>query len=104
MYAIRSYYVKELVTIRVDGREIRAEQGALLIDVLLKNGISVPHFCYHEALGADGNCRMCMVELKGAKRPQIACDTFVCEGMEVNTQSEMIQKVRREILELELIV
>jgi NADH-quinone oxidoreductase subunit G len=95
--------VNAMVTICVDGRSIRAEKGALLIDVLKQHGIAIPHFCYHEALGADGNCRMCMVELKGAKRPQIACDTFVTEGMEVNTQSEMIRKVRREILELELI-
>ena len=91
------------VTIYVDGQAIETEEGALLIDVLLKNGIAIPHFCYHEALGADGNCRMCMVELKGAKRPQIACDTFVKDGMDVSTQSESILKLKREILELELI-
>ncbi len=73
------------------------------IGVALKNSIAIPHFCYHEALGADGNCRMCMVEIKGSKRPQIACDTFVREGMEVSTTSDSIVQVKRNILELELI-
>jgi NADH-quinone oxidoreductase subunit G len=91
------------VTILVDGKPIETEAGALLIDVLLQNGIAVPHFCYHEALGADGNCRMCMVGIKGSKRPQIACDTFVREGMEISTKDESILQVKRDILELELI-
>jgi len=91
------------VEITVDGRTIAAEADALLIEVLLQNGIEIPYFCYHEALGPDGNCRMCMVEIEGQKRPQIACDTFVREGMEVRTQGENIDNVRRHILELELI-
>ncbi len=91
------------VTILVDGKPIQTKSGALLIEVLLQNGIAVPHFCYHEALGADGNCRMCMVGIKGSKRPQIACDTFVREGMEVTTKDASILKVKRDILELELI-
>jgi NADH-quinone oxidoreductase subunit G len=91
------------VEITVDGRTISAEAGALLIEVLLQNGIEVPYFCYHEALGPDGNCRMCMVEIEGQKRPQISCDTFVQEGMVVRTRGESIEAVRRNILELELI-
>lgn len=93
----------EMVTIRVDNRTVEAQKGSLLIDVLLQNQVNIPHFCYHEALGADGNCRMCMVEIKGSKRPQIACDTFVKAGMEVSTQSDSIQQVKRSILELELV-
>jgi len=92
-----------LVNIKVDDRELEAPEGALLIEVLLENEIKIPHFCYHEALGADGNCRMCMVGIEGQKRPQIACDTFVIEGMEVSTKSPTIRAVQQEILELELI-
>ena len=92
-----------MLTINIDNKEIEVNDGALLIDVMLKNGISVPHFCYHEALGPDGNCRMCMVEIEGQKRPQIACDTIVKEGMIVRTKGEKIEKVKRGILELELI-
>ena len=91
------------VKISVDGRIIEAEEGAILLQVLLKNGFEIPYYCYHEALGPDGNCRMCMVEIEGKKRPQISCDTFVEEGLVIHTNTENIRKVRREILELQLI-
>jgi NADH-quinone oxidoreductase subunit G len=92
-----------MATITVDGRVIQTKENALLIEELLTNGVSVPHFCYHPALGTDGNCRMCMVEIEGKKRPQIACDTPVVDGMIVRTKGENIDKVKRSILELELI-
>ena len=87
----------------IDNTPIECKEGALLIDVMLDNGINIPHFCYHQDLGADGNCRMCMVEIKGQKRPQIACDTFVQENLEVSTKSENIIDIKRSILELELL-
>ncbi len=92
-----------MVQVIVDGKNYEAEEGSLLIDLLIKEEIKVPYFCYHEALGADGNCRMCMVEIAGQKRPQIACDTLVKLGMEVYSKSEKIEKVHTDILELELI-
>jgi len=91
------------VDITVDGQKYSATKGSLLIDLLIKNDLKVPYFCYHEALGADGNCRMCMVEIEGQKRPQIACDTLIKDGMVVKTKGEMIDGVHRDILELELI-
>lgn len=87
----------------VNDTPIECNKGELLIDVLINNDIEIPRFCYHQDLGADGNCRMCMVEIKGAKRPQIACDTFVKEGIEVYTKTKNITEVKRSILELELL-
>lgn len=87
----------------VNDLPIECKDGDLLIDVLLDNNIDIPHFCYHQDLGADGNCRMCMVEIKGQKRPQIACDTFVSENLEVSTKTKAINEVKRSILELELL-
>ncbi|CAA6807767.1 MAG: NADH-ubiquinone oxidoreductase chain G (EC [uncultured Sulfurovum sp.] len=95
--------MSNIVNIVIDGKEVEAEKGAVLIDYLFKQDIDIPHFCYHPALGTDGNCRMCMVEIEGSKRPQISCDTPVKEGMVVRTQGENIEQVRRDILELELI-
>lgn len=95
--------MSKLIDILVDSKTYHAEEGSLLIDLLIKEKIKVPYFCYHESLGADGNCRMCMVEIEGQKRPQIACDTFIKEGMEVRSTGENIEKVRTGILELELI-
>ena len=87
----------------IDNTPIECKEGDLLIDVMLDNNINIPHFCYHQDLGADGNCRMCMVEIKGQKRPQVACDTFVCENLEVSTKTNTINEVKRSILELELL-
>ncbi len=92
-----------MLTVNIDDKNIDVKEGTLLIEAMIKNGIYIPHFCYHEALGADGNCRMCMVEIEGQKRPQIACDTPVKDGMIVRTKGEKIEKVKRGILELELI-
>jgi NADH-quinone oxidoreductase subunit G len=93
----------EVVNITINGAQMQATKGSLLIDKLLDENIHIPHFCYHQALGKDGNCRMCMVEIEGQKRPQIACDTPVKDGMIVRTKGENIEKVRRDILELQLI-
>ena len=95
--------MSEMINITVDGQRLLVEEGALLLPTLLKNGVSVPHFCYHDALGADGNCRMCMVGIEGQKRPQIACDTLIKKDMVVNTKNESINDVKRKILELELL-
>ncbi|MDD2290854.1 MAG: 2Fe-2S iron-sulfur cluster-binding protein [Aliarcobacter sp.] len=93
----------EMVNITINGVEMQASKNSLLIDKLLDENIHIPHFCYHQALGKDGNCRMCMVEIEGQKRPQIACDTPIKDGMIVRTKGKNIEKVRRDILELELI-
>ena len=95
--------MSELIDVVVDGKTYQAMEGSLLIDLLINEKIKVPYFCYHESLGPDGNCRMCMVEIEGQKRPQIACDTFVEKDMAVLSNSESIKKVRTEILELELV-
>jgi len=95
--------MSEMVEFTVNGASMQAPKGSLLIDKLLDENIHIPHFCYHQALGKDGNCRMCMVEIEGQKRPQIACDTPIKDGMIVRTKGQNIEKVRRDILELELI-
>jgi NADH-quinone oxidoreductase subunit G len=95
--------MSKLIDIVIDSKTYHAQEGSLLIDLLIKEKIKVPYFCYHESLGADGNCRMCMVEIEGQKRPQIACDTFIKPDMEVRSTGENIEKIRTNILELELI-
>ena len=92
-----------MIEVIIDSKSYQAEEGSLLIDLLIQKDIKVPYFCYHESLGADGNCRMCMVGIEGQKRPQIACDTLITKDMVVDTKNDTIKKVRREILELELI-
>ena len=102
-FSVRGQFMSEIINITVNGAQMQATKGSLLIDKLLDENIHIPHFCYHQALGKDGNCRMCMVEIEGQKRPQIACDTPIKDGMIVRTTGKNIEKVRRDILELELI-
>lgn len=95
--------MSEKISITINEKIIEANDGDLLIDKLFEQEINLQHFCYHPALGVDGNCRMCMVEIEGSKRPQIACNTPVKNGMVVRTIGENIEQVRKDILELELI-
>ncbi|MBL0381044.1 MAG: (2Fe-2S)-binding protein [Desulfofustis sp. PB-SRB1] len=96
--------MSEKVTLSVNGHEVRVAAGANLIDALEAVGIDIPHFCYHPALGADGNCRMCLVEIEDGRPPIVpACKTPAAEGMKVVLESEKIKKIQRDILEMELI-
>ena len=92
-----------MVSINIDGIDYSVEKNSLLIDTMIDNGLDISYFCYHKSLGCEGSCRMCMVEIEGAKRPQIACDTLIKDGMRVSTKSDKIKATRKEILELELI-
>lgn len=88
----------------VNGQEVEVESGKNLIDAIGAVGIEIPHLCYHPALGADGNCRMCLVGIEDGRPPIVpACKTRAAEGMKVQLDTEKIKKIQRDIMELELI-
>jgi NADH-quinone oxidoreductase subunit G len=93
------------VTLTINGRQVEAEEGALLIDVCADIGIDVPHFCYHPGLGPDGNCRMCQVEFitERGGRLGISCKTVVTEGMVVDTNSAAARRARASVEEMLLL-
>lgn len=94
----------ETVKLFVNGREVEVEAGKNLIDALQVVGIEIPHFCYHPALGADGNCRMCLVGIEDGRPPLVpACKTPAQPGMKVLLDDQKIRKIQRDIMELELI-
>ena len=93
----------EFVTITVDGRELQAPKGAMLIEVTDKANIKVPRFCYHEKLAIAANCRMCLVEVEKAPKPLPACATPVMEGMVVHTQSDYARNAQKSVMEFLLI-
>ena len=95
--------MSDKIKIIVDEKEIEVNKQERILEALAKHNINIPHFCYHPELGVDGNCRMCLVEIKGKKRPQIACDTPVSEGMHICTKSPLTKKVQRSVMELELL-
>src|SRR6266849_831489 len=89
----------ELVKLHIDGREIQAEKGALLIEVARQNGIEVPAFCYHQDYSLQAACRMCLVEIEKTPKLQVGCTTPVAEGMVVRTDSDVVKQARKGTLE-----
>ena len=91
------------IKIEVDGRELEAEAGEMLIRVTDRNDIYIPRFCYHEKLSIAANCRMCLVEVERAPKPMPACATPVNAGMKVFTRSELAREAQKGTMEFLLI-
>lgn len=91
------------ITIEVDGKELEAEAGEMLICVTDRNDIYIPRFCYHEKLSIAANCRMCLVEVEKAPKPMPACATPVMDGMKVFTRSELASEAQKGTMEFLLI-
>jgi NADH-quinone oxidoreductase subunit G len=88
-----------MMKIRIDDRLLEATEGSTIMDVAQAAGIDVPHFCYHPAFEPEGSCRMCLVEIEGAPKLELACSTRVKDGMNVLTSSPKVMKARKEVLE-----
>jgi NADH-quinone oxidoreductase subunit G len=94
----------EKIKLFVNGEEVEVESGKNLIDAVAAVGIEIPHLCYHPALGADGNCRMCLVGIEDGRPPLVpACKTPALEGMKVQLDTDKIKKIQKDIMEFELI-
>jgi NADH-quinone oxidoreductase subunit G len=91
------------IKIEVDGRELEAEAGQMLIEVTDAADIYVPRFCYHHKLSVAANCRMCLVEVEKAPKPLPACATPVTDGMRVFTRSEYAIEAQKANMEFLLI-
>ncbi|MCX8033469.1 MAG: molybdopterin-dependent oxidoreductase [Thermoleophilia bacterium] len=90
----------QVITVTIDGREIQARPGQTILEVARAAGIEIPTLCYDPRLEPYGACRMCLVEVEGARGPMAACGTAVQEGMKVYTRSDKIMQLRRFVLEL----
>ena len=93
------------VTVELDGHEIVARKGELLIDAAERHGVYIPRFCYHERMNPVGMCRMCIVEVDTGRGPalQPSCMLECTPGMKVDTESDTVKKVQDGILEFLLI-
>jgi len=92
-----------MAKITINDQEFEVEEGKNLIDAAEENGIEIPHYCYHPGLSVAGQCRMCAVELEGARKIQIACNLKCKDGMKIKTNSPQIQEVVKANLEFHLI-
>ncbi len=111
-------------TIYIDDKKIEAKNGETIIAAAFRNGLEIPHFCWHPELSVAGNCRMCLVEIGTPKRNpdgsfakddennliigympklQIACNTIVSDEMHVLTKSSKAVKAQEAVMEFLLI-
>jgi NADH-quinone oxidoreductase subunit G len=92
------------ITFSIDGREVRAPEGVMLVDGAKYGDVEIPVFCYEPKLGQPvGACRMCLVEIEGIPKLQTACSTAVKDGMVVHTQTERVHAAQRAVVEFLLI-
>ena len=87
----------------IDGCEIEVEDGATVLQACEAAGVEIPRFCYHERLAIAGNCRMCLVEMEKAPKPIASCAMPAGDGMVIHTDSPLVQKARRGVMEFLLI-
>ena len=93
-----------LVTFEIDGREVTAPEGAMLVDGAKYGDVEIPYFCYERKLGQPvGACRMCLVEIEGIPKLQTSCSTPVKDGMVVVTTSDRVKEAQEAIVEFLLV-
>ncbi len=83
----------------IDDIEIEVESGTSVLQAAEQVGVEIPRFCYHEKLSVSGDCGMCLVELDGCERPVSSCCLACEDGMVVRTNTEMVKKARRVVIE-----
>jgi NADH-quinone oxidoreductase subunit G len=94
----------KFVSFEIDGREVSAPEGAMLVDGAKYGDVEIPVFCYEPKLGAPvGACRMCLVEIEGIPKLQTACSTPVKDGMVVTTTSDRVKNAQNAVVEFLLV-
>jgi predicted molibdopterin-dependent oxidoreductase YjgC len=92
--------IRRLVTLTVDGAEVRVPEGSTILDACTARGIETPTLCYAPNLHPVNACRVCVVELEGSRTLVPSCARPVEDGMVVHTDSERVRHNRKMVLEL----
>lgn len=88
------------VNITIDGKKLQVEQGITILEAARQASIKIPTLCFLKDINEIGACRMCLVEIKGARALQASCVYPVAEGLEIYTQSPAVREARKVTLEL----
>ena len=91
-----------IMKIKLNGKEIQAQDGQTILEAAAEHGVKIPTLCYHKDLNPSGSCRMCVVDVKGSRLLQTACTTQVWEGMELETDNTTTHESRKLSLEMML--
>ena len=88
------------VTLTIDGQPVTVPAGTTILKAAQSMGEQIPTICYHDHCTANALCRICVVEVEGARVLPPACVAQVSEGMKVQTRNERVERSRRTILEM----
>ncbi len=88
-----------MIKIVIDEKPFEVEGETTILKAAEQAGIPIPHLCYHPAFLPEGSCRMCLVEIEGLPKLELACSTVIRDGMKVYTKSERVVEARRAVLE-----
>jgi NADH-quinone oxidoreductase subunit G len=94
---------KDTISCTINGKELEVKPGTTIIEAIKANEMDVAHYCWHPGLSVAGVCRLCMVQIEGNPRLQIACNTVVTEGMKINNTSEAVKDAVKWGLDFHLI-
>jgi formate dehydrogenase major subunit len=101
MVANPSYFEStRTIAFKLNDREIQAFQGETILQAAKRHGVEIPHLCYKDGLRPDGNCRACMVEIKGERVLAPSCCRAPQGGMEVSAAGERARRSQKMVLEL----
>jgi formate dehydrogenase major subunit len=90
----------QTVEFKLDGKTVHAYEGETIFKAAARHGVDIPHLCYKDGLRPDGNCRACVVEVKGERTLAPSCCRSATAGMEVQAQSERALKSQKMVLEM----
>ena len=88
------------IKVMIDGIKVTVPEGTTILAAAQKVGLIIPTLCHHPALKPQATCRVCLVEVKGQRRFQTACNTPVREGDEIFTNTKAVREARKTVLEL----
>jgi len=92
-----------MLQVKVNDTDVEVEEGLTVLQACKQAGVEIPIFCYHEKLSIAGNCRMCLVEIEKSPKPVASCAMTITEGMNIKTNTSMIEKARKGVMEFLLV-
>lgn len=94
---------EKMIQCEINGKKIKVREGTSVIEAFKKLNQDICHYCWHPGLSVAGVCRLCMVDIEGMNKLQIACNTKVREGMVISNKTEKVETAVRWGLEYHLI-
>lgn len=89
-----------MINLTINGKTVSVSEGSTILEAAKQNNIYIPNLCYLEGVHKFGSCRLCVVEVEGARTLQASCMVPVREGMVVRTNTEKTRKARKALYEL----